>query len=59
MGFPKSVNYGKRALVETAMFRYQIRIGPRLGARTLPAQKSEARLSRVALAWNQPWQEGW
>jgi hypothetical protein len=41
----KVVGYGKRALVETAMFRYKTLIGPRLRARTLAAQKSEARIA--------------
>jgi hypothetical protein len=44
-GWRKAVGYGKRALVETAMFRYKTLIGPRLRARTLPAQKSEARIA--------------
>ena len=42
MGWQKAVAYGKRALVETAMFRYKILIGPSLRARTLAAQKVEA-----------------
>ena len=42
-GWQKAVGYGKRALVETAMFRYKTLIGPALRARTLPAQKTEAR----------------
>jgi hypothetical protein len=42
-GWQKAVGYGKRALVETAMFRYKALIGPSLRARSLPAQKSEAR----------------
>src|SRR3954452_19527208 len=44
-GWRKAVGYGKRALVETAMFRYKTLIGPRLRARTLPEQKSEARIA--------------
>jgi hypothetical protein len=40
----KAVGYGKRALVETAMFRYKTLIGPRLRARALAAQKTEARI---------------
>jgi hypothetical protein len=39
------MGYGKRSLVETAMFRYKTRIGPALRARTLPAQKAEARVA--------------
>jgi hypothetical protein len=45
MGWQKAVGYGKRSLVETAMFRYKVLIGPTLRARTLPAQKVEARLA--------------
>jgi hypothetical protein len=41
----RAVGYGKRSLVETAMFRYQTLIGPTLRARTLPAQKTEARIA--------------
>jgi hypothetical protein len=43
MGWQKAVGYGKRSLGETAMFRYKAIIGRRLRARTLPAQKTEAR----------------
>ena len=41
----KVVGYGTRALVETAMFRYKTLIGPKLRARTLAAQKTEARMA--------------
>jgi hypothetical protein len=41
----KAVGYGKRALGETAMFRYKALMGSLLRARTLPAQKSEARMA--------------
>jgi transposase len=44
-GWQKAVGYGKRSLVETAMFRYKTLIGPTLRARTLPAQKTEARVA--------------
>jgi hypothetical protein len=43
MAWQKAVGYGKRSLGETAMFRYKAIIGRRLRARTLPAQKTEAR----------------
>jgi len=43
MGWQKAVGYGRRSLGETAMFRYKMIIGRRLRARTLPAQKTEAR----------------
>jgi hypothetical protein len=39
------VGYGKRALVETAMFRYKTLIGPKLRARTLATQQTEARIA--------------
>jgi hypothetical protein len=44
-GWEKAVRYGQRALVETAMFRYKTLIGPLLRARTLSAQKVEARVA--------------
>ena len=43
MGWQKAVDYGRRSLGETAMFRYKALIGRGLRARTLPAQKTEAR----------------
>jgi hypothetical protein len=45
----KAVGDGKRALVETAMFRYKFLIGPTLRARTFPAQKTEARVACFVL----------
>src|ERR1044072_2361758 len=44
LGWQKAVGYGRRALGETAMFRYKAIIGRGLRARTLPAQKTEARV---------------
>ena len=44
LGWQTAVGYGRRALGETAMFRYKVIIGRGLRARTLPAQKTEARL---------------
>jgi hypothetical protein len=41
----KTVGYGKRALVETAMFRYKTLIGPTLRARKFEAQQVEARVA--------------
>ncbi len=41
----KAVGYGRRALGETAVFRYKAIIGRGLRARTLPAQKTEARVA--------------
>ena len=43
MGWQKAVGYGRRSLGETAVFRYKAVIGRRLRARTLPAQRTEAR----------------
>ena len=43
MGWQKAVGYGKRSLVETAFYR--VLIGRSLRARTLPAQKVEARIA--------------
>jgi hypothetical protein len=44
-GWQKAVGYGKRALVETAMFRYKTLIGPTLRARKFAAQQVEARVA--------------
>jgi hypothetical protein len=49
MGWQKAVGYGRRSLAETAMFRYKTIIGRGLRARTLPAQKTEARVACAAL----------
>jgi hypothetical protein len=38
-------NYGLRSLVELAMLRYKTIIGPKLKARVLPQQKTEASVS--------------
>ena len=43
LGWQKAVGYGRRSLGETAVFRYKTIIGRGLRARTLPAQKTEAR----------------
>src|SRR3954447_25951789 len=43
MGWQRAVGYGRRSLGETAVLRYKAIIGRRLRARTLPAQKTEAR----------------
>jgi transposase len=45
MGWQKTVGYGKRSLVETAFHRYKVLVGRSLRARTLPAQKVEARIA--------------
>ena len=45
LGWQKAVGYGRRSHAETAMFRYKTVIGSRLRARTLPAQKTEAKVA--------------
>jgi len=44
MGWQRRSGYGRRSLVETTMFRYKTIIGRRLRARTLPNQKTEAKI---------------
>ena len=44
-----STGYGKRSLVETAVGRYKSIIGPRLRARLLPAQQTEAAIGCAVL----------
>lgn len=44
-----STGYGKRALVETAMGRYKGIIGPRLRARSFPAQQTEVAIGVAIL----------
>jgi transposase len=43
LGWQKAVGYGRRSLVETGILRYKTIIGRTLRARTLQAQKAEAR----------------
>jgi Transposase DDE domain len=43
LGWQKAAGYGRRSLGETAVSRYKAIIGRSLRARTLPAQKTEAR----------------
>ncbi len=45
IAWQKQTNYGLRALVELAMLRYKTIIGPKLKARELPQQKTEAAIS--------------
>lgn len=49
MGWQKAVNYGRRSLAKTAMFRFKAIIGSSLRARTLPAQKTKAKVACSAL----------
>ncbi len=44
MGWQRAAGYGRRSLGETAVFRYKAIIGRRLRARTLPGQKTEAKV---------------
>ena len=43
----KATGYGQRSHAETTMFRYKVTIGSSLRARTLPAQKTKAKVSEV------------
>jgi hypothetical protein len=45
LGWQRAVDYGRRSLGEVAMLRYKVLIGRSLRARTLPAQKVEARIA--------------
>jgi hypothetical protein len=45
LGWQRAVGYGRRSLAETAVSRYKAIIGRGLRARTLPAQKTEARVA--------------
>ena len=45
IGWQAATRYGKRALVETAFYRYKVLIGQSLQARTLSDQKGEARIA--------------
>ena len=45
LGWQRAVGYGRRSLAESAVFRYKTIIGRGLRARTLPSQKTEARVA--------------
>jgi hypothetical protein len=45
IGWQRRSGYGRRSLVETAMYRYKTIIGRRLHARTLPNQQTEAKIA--------------
>jgi Transposase DDE domain len=49
LGWQKATGYGRRSLGETAMSRYKTLLGRGLRARTLSAQKTEARVGCAAL----------
>ena len=44
MGWQCRSGYNRRSLVETAIYRYKTVVGRRLHARTLPNQRTEAKL---------------
>src|SRR5215213_8158341 len=45
IGWQRRCGYGRRSLVETAMYRYKTIIGRRLHARPLPNQRTEAKIA--------------
>jgi transposase len=49
LAWQKATDYGRRSLVETTMGRYKALIGPRLRARGLPAQQTEAAIGVAVL----------
>ena len=49
IGWQKATGYGRRNQAETAMGRYKHLIGPKLRARSLPAQRGEAAIAVAAL----------
>jgi hypothetical protein len=44
MGWQRRSGYNRRSLVETAVYRYKTIVGRRLQARTLPTQRTEAKI---------------
>jgi hypothetical protein len=44
IGWQRRSGYNRRSLIETAMFRYKTIIGRRLHTRTLPNQRTEAKI---------------
>jgi transposase len=44
IGWQRRSGYNRRSLIETAMFRYKTIVGRRLHTRTLPNQRTEARI---------------
>lgn len=49
MGWQKATGYGRRNQAETAMARYKHLIGPKLRARSLPAQQGEVAIAVASL----------
>jgi hypothetical protein len=51
LAWQTTTGYGRRSLVETTMGRYKALIGPRLRARGLAAQQTEAAIGVAVLNW--------
>jgi len=49
MGWQKATGYGRRNQAETAVARYKHLIGPKLRARSLPAQRGEVAVAVAVL----------
>ena len=49
MGWQRATGYGRRNQAETAMARYKHLIGPKLRARSLPAQQGEVAIAVAVL----------
>jgi len=49
MGWQRATGYGRRNQAETAMSRYKHLIGPKLHARSLPAQQGEVAIGVAVL----------
>jgi len=49
IGWQRRSGYNRRSLVETGMYRYKTIVGRRLDARTLPNQRTEAKIGCNAL----------
>jgi transposase len=49
LGWQRACHYGRRSLAETTMYRYKVLIGRSLHARTLSAQRAEARIACLVL----------
>ncbi|HVI79062.1 MAG TPA: hypothetical protein VM715_13035 [Candidatus Acidoferrum sp.] len=45
MAWQKATEYGRRALAETTVGRYKAIIGPKLRARSMPAQQGETAIA--------------
>jgi len=49
MGWQRATGYGRRNQAETTMFKYKHLIGPKLRARSLPAQRGEVAIAVAVL----------